>query len=312
MGQRSQIYIRIASEYDKTPILYAKYYGWNYGERMISRARHGIEYIKAYLEYKSDKNTQEKINKIFDVNFDMKDVIITSDIISEWIEQFSDIYKANEYIFECVDNNDGKLFVDISKDNKIKYCFTDRNMKILSPKQYMDWDFKNWENSEYLDKEDAEICKNNIKYIEENAIQMTEEELQEFINFDYSKQINELAERLGIKIKTKEESELEIIKIGFDYEECSKSGNIITGKGSVYYYANEENYDECKETSIADFRFKYDISKSEIYDVECDNEDAKNRVEMDEDNFIDNLKNNLLPDLEEDSKKDKDITDDIF
>ena len=77
MGQRSQIYIRIASEYDKTPILYAKYYGWNYGERMISRARHGIEYIKAYLEYKSDKNTQEKINKIFDVNFDMKDVIIT-------------------------------------------------------------------------------------------------------------------------------------------------------------------------------------------------------------------------------------------
>ena len=112
--------------------------------------------------------------------------------------------------------------------------------------------------------------------------------------------------------KELEDDNEKIIKIGFDCEECSKQGNIITGKGCVYYYANESDYDKCKEDGIADFRFKYDISKSEIYDVECDNEDAKNRVEMDEDNFIDNLKNNLLPELEKDSKKDKDITDDIF
>ena len=112
--------------------------------------------------------------------------------------------------------------------------------------------------------------------------------------------------------KELEDDNEKIIKIGFDCEECSKQGNIITGKGYVYYYANESDYDKCKEDGIVDFRFKYDISKSEIYDVECDNEDAKNRVEMDEDNFIDNLKNNLLPELEKDSKKDKDITDDIF
>lgn len=208
MGQRSQIYIRIADEYKGYPKLYAKYYGWNFGERMISRARHGIEYIQEYLQYKSDPNTQEKINRIFDVNFDMKDILVTSDIIKEWIEQFQDIHTSKEYIFECVDNNDGKLFIDITKDNQIKYCFTNRDLKILSPKQYMDWDFENWENSEYLDKEDVEICKNNIKYIKENAKQMTEEELQEFIDFDYSKQINELAEHLGIKIETKEENEL--------------------------------------------------------------------------------------------------------
>ena len=112
--------------------------------------------------------------------------------------------------------------------------------------------------------------------------------------------------------KELEDDNEKIIKIGFDCEECSKQGNIITGKGCVYYYANESDYDKCKEDGIADFRFKYDISKSEVYDVECDDEDAKNRVEMDEDNFIDNLKNNLLPELEKDSKKDKDITDDIF
>ena len=118
------------------------------------------------------------------------------------------MYKANEYIFECIDNNDGKLFIDISKDNKIKYCFTDCNMKILSPKQYMDWDFENWEKSEFLNKEEIEICKKNIEFIEENAIQMTDEELQEFIDFDYSKQISELVDNLGIKIGNKEESEL--------------------------------------------------------------------------------------------------------
>ena len=51
MGQRSQIYIRIWDKDNDTPKLYAKYYGWNFGERMISRARHGIEYIKSYMEY---------------------------------------------------------------------------------------------------------------------------------------------------------------------------------------------------------------------------------------------------------------------
>ena len=34
-------------------------------------------------------------------------------IIKEWIEQFSDSYNANEYIFKCTANNDGKLFIDV-------------------------------------------------------------------------------------------------------------------------------------------------------------------------------------------------------
>lgn len=60
MGQRSQIYIRIWDKDKENPKLYAKYYGWNFGERMISRARHGIEYIKSYMEYISLESTQEK------------------------------------------------------------------------------------------------------------------------------------------------------------------------------------------------------------------------------------------------------------
>ena len=56
MGQKSQIYVRFDKE-----LVVANYYRWNYGERMISRARYGIEYIKdCLLEYKNwifnDKN----------------------------------------------------------------------------------------------------------------------------------------------------------------------------------------------------------------------------------------------------------------
>ena len=45
MGQRSQIFVRY-QETDGTRKLVARYYGWNYGERMISRARHTIEWLK--------------------------------------------------------------------------------------------------------------------------------------------------------------------------------------------------------------------------------------------------------------------------
>ena len=56
MGQRSQIYIRynvnyISGSSTENPTthnfkgLIARYYGWNYGERMVSRARYIIERI---------------------------------------------------------------------------------------------------------------------------------------------------------------------------------------------------------------------------------------------------------------------------
>ena len=41
MGQRSQIYVRYTNEKGEH-FLTARYFGWNYGERMISRARHTL------------------------------------------------------------------------------------------------------------------------------------------------------------------------------------------------------------------------------------------------------------------------------
>ena len=45
MGQRSQIYVRLKDK-EGNKYLIAKYFQWNYGERMISRAKYGIEYCK--------------------------------------------------------------------------------------------------------------------------------------------------------------------------------------------------------------------------------------------------------------------------
>ena len=189
MGQRSQIYIRITDNYNEYPKLYAKYFQWNYGERMISRARHGIEYIKESMEYISHDSVQEKINRIFDINFDMKDIAFTSDLIKEWLEDFREHYTQVEYIFTSTANNDGKLFIDVNANGEIKVAFTDYNLNLLSP-------------------EAREICKNNIEYINKNVSFMTKEELQEFINYDYSKQIEKLAEELGIKLE-KSQSEIQ-------------------------------------------------------------------------------------------------------
>ena len=196
MGQRSQIYIRIKDKYNKTSF-YAKYYQWNYGERMISRARHGIEYIKNMVEdeFLGLESTREQVNRIFDVNFDMHDIMITHDLIKEWGEYGGkeDKISLNYYVFNA-DNNDGRLFIDVDENKKtIKYCFTDYDNKILSsPHAYMDWDYEDWLKSEYLSDKAREICVKNMQYIENNAILMTQDELDEYLNYDYESLLGEI------------------------------------------------------------------------------------------------------------------------
>lgn len=187
MGQRSQIYVR----YNKKLVV-ANYYQWNYGERMISRARHGIEYIKDnLLEYRNfifnDPFQMERLSRIFDTNFDMKDVQISTNIIEEWKDQFFDD-NFNDVVFWWQDNNDGRLFVDILEDGTIKYAFLgyDCDVKnIMNAAQYMEWDSEDWKNSEYIDDEQKKQCEDNLKTIEEMATLMTKEEIEDFINFDY-------------------------------------------------------------------------------------------------------------------------------
>ena len=189
MGQRSQIYVR----YQKDGINYltARYYQWNYGERMISRCRHSLEWIEGMMPYDWYFTREtEKLKRILDVNFDMKDVVLGCDIMKEYEEDeyWKDHkYTLNDYVFQCQDNNDGKLFIDI-KDGVIKYAFLDSDCdtdKIMSAAQYMNWDCKGWRKSEYIDDEQKALCEANIKVIKKLAKLMTAEELEEFINADY-------------------------------------------------------------------------------------------------------------------------------
>lgn len=187
MGQRSQIYVR----YNKKLVV-TNYYQWNYGERMISRARYGIEYIKDnLLEHKdwifNDKNYMQKLSRIFDVNFDMKDIVISCDIVQEWKEQFSED-NFNDAVFRFQDNNDGRLIVDILEDGTIKYSFLDYECNvdhIMDARQYMDWDSKDWRHSIYIDDEQKKLCEENLIEIEKMALLMTNEEVKDYINYDY-------------------------------------------------------------------------------------------------------------------------------
>ncbi|MEE0929909.1 MAG: hypothetical protein UIM53_02780 [Acutalibacteraceae bacterium] len=197
MGQRSQIYIRYQKEKQvynqKTKRcvmepdghgLIALYFGWNYGERMISRARYTMEWLEEYAEYPYE--IEKKASRIAETNFDMIDVLPTSDIVKEWQEwEYDSTFR--DFVFENQDNNNGQLYIDVMLDGTIKYAFTHpyAENEILDAKGYMKVDDENWETSEYITDEGKEKNRKNMQWIEENAKLMTDEELENFKNYDY-------------------------------------------------------------------------------------------------------------------------------
>lgn len=193
MGERSQIYIKWNVHANKGNMVgaIARYFQWNYGERMISRARGIIEALEEYMKYKymfSDKWYIEKLTRIAETNFDMRDIVWSSNIIDEYNEYGNEDNFA-DIVFYGQDNNDGQLFIDIT-DSGIKYAlaleYDENGYKPISAEQYMkenlgdysesgDWRVAAKEHG-YLD-----YTEDNIKYINENAELMTSEEIAQFI-----------------------------------------------------------------------------------------------------------------------------------
>ena len=197
MGQRSQIYVKyetkgyVWDEKQKKRVygpngfdLIARYFGWNYGERMISRARYTMEWLLGCLEFPSI--IPERCSKIMATNFDMIDILPTCDIIQEW-KEFGEPNDFKEFVFLEQDNNDGQLYIEIKLDGTLKYAFThpETENKILSASEYMNTDDEGWENSEYITEEGKQKNRENMKWIEENATLMTDKELEDFRNYDY-------------------------------------------------------------------------------------------------------------------------------
>lgn len=189
MGQNSQIYVRMDGPNGK--ILLARYYSWVYGERMVSRARAAIEWVRDYLDDGMGEllpGYTPKLVRILDTNFDMRDVQISIDLLEERLEQFPE-WKFSDYVFFHRSNNDGRLFLDIDIQNKVvKYAFvdTDCNVEhIMDAVSYMDWDHLDSEWRKELSADVVATLALNAEYIKSRAVLMTTEELMEFINYDY-------------------------------------------------------------------------------------------------------------------------------
>lgn len=188
MGQRSQIYV-IYKDNQNRDCISATYFQWNYGERMVSRARYLMGWIKDQnLFYSSDNNlfslsyAAYKIRYIASVNFDYKDVVIGQDLIEEWKAYKQGVPNANlnEYIFHC-DNNDGCLFIDARIPEHLKYAFTTDNYKdgVMGPEAYLKWD------NIPQKIRNTKFTKRNINWITHNAKLMKKAELEAILKTTY-------------------------------------------------------------------------------------------------------------------------------
>ena len=182
MGMRSQIYVKYNDR-----LIIANYYGWNYGERMISRARYGMEYLKYYVDndctWDFINGNVEKYRRYFDVNFDYQDIVMSQNILEEYKKSHDSITIMDTYdevlsfIYYEQDNNDGKLLIDV-KGKTIKYAFVDYDINtdnIMTPEQYIKWDVNGA-------VEDAETLAKNIEVINSIAELMTCEEVEKFVS----------------------------------------------------------------------------------------------------------------------------------
>ena len=203
MGQRSQIYVRFNTQ-DGKKFLVPRYYSWNFGTRMVSRARGIIEWLKGngkYMNSSYHNEHIEKLRRIMDTNFDYKDMVLGQDIIEEW-KQYGDKDNFMDEVFIGQDNNDGQLFIDMIvkwPDNrwieepkiKFKYAFLESydGERPMNGDEYMQWDetgeFKTWTESPYIKKE-IKYTQKNIAWIEKNAELMTEQEVKEFREYPYT------------------------------------------------------------------------------------------------------------------------------
>lgn len=186
MGERSQIFVRY-EDFSGHKILAAKYFQYNSDASMVSRARGILDWIKRF----DPKLRPKTLIRIIDTDFDTMDCQISVDLIKEYDEDMDNVHSLNYTIFKAIDNQDGKLFVDVLPNKTVKYAFTDsEGMRILTAAQYMEWDCgKNWQDEWqeqlYL-RNKVDTLLSNIDAIDNgDAVLMTEEELQEFIECNY-------------------------------------------------------------------------------------------------------------------------------
>lgn len=221
MGQRSQIYVitKQNNEYNLT----ARYYQWNYGERMISRIRGISEWLKEHrIHYTYEAY---KLDTIMRVNFDMRDVVDTCDIVREFAEYSDDKDSVDEFlsfVFAGQDNNDGQCYIYMdcdSPDMPLEIALFDRNFecsaddKPVSPAEYLVRNLFNKRNgnwwkelmsvSDEYDDDDIRYTEDNIEWLDGNTKTMGADKLLSILEAVAEKETvkyqTETKEKTGMK-----------------------------------------------------------------------------------------------------------------
>lgn len=207
MGSRSQIYIQFDKQgwnrvYDGVRRSYhyvqdenakqgliASYFQTNDSDAMISRAKHTMEWLKSQSRYLYNHECQLTAKRMMEANFDRKTINLSSDIVEEW-KQYGEPNDFNDFVFNYGSNNNGQLYINVTKDGDIKYGFVHHDKdghldfnKVLDAQGYLNAELRDI-TLQYRE-EVKEACVENIQWIKDNATVMSVDELKKFIEYDY-------------------------------------------------------------------------------------------------------------------------------
>jgi hypothetical protein len=243
MAEKSNIFVRIRAKKRtsdknyKYTTFFGLYYQWCYGERMISRLRSAIEFAGSdisgwYGEYVVGKELLNKFKRYLAINFDMRDIIDSVDLIPHTVNDVMQGYaNAKADIFNQEENH-GFIYIDITLDDpdnkfgennaKIKYAFVDNEYKdkdgklspVRSVEEFADHDMgdderKWYEPDPYWDESNMTVhkerflneivptCKKNMAEINSSATLMTEDDRKDFVKFgrSFTREILKKAEK---------------------------------------------------------------------------------------------------------------------
>ena len=181
MGQRSEIYVFYEKNGKRSVV--ARYFGWCYAERMVSRVTYTAKWLKSRINLSFNK---PDLVSIIETNFDMVDYTQSADIVNHY-DGWDKVSVISDGML-----NDGRGFMFVSENGDVKYCFTDNNsLEPLDANAYMRFDtaccYKQyrWTNREYRFSADMKKCRDNIRWLKKNASLLTKDELVALIKGVY-------------------------------------------------------------------------------------------------------------------------------
>jgi hypothetical protein len=184
MGMRSEIYVAFEMANGQKKIT-ARYFDWNFEERMISRVRYTAEWLSRRMHSCASVSKNDLI-PIIETNFDMVDHMQSAKIEPATFKPFKLHVKANDFL------DDGRAFIYVNLKGEVKYCFTNnRELVPMDCDNYMifdtecNYDYAQWKNPEYKNSKKMSKCRRNIKWLSSHAEVMTQEELDEFLAAEY-------------------------------------------------------------------------------------------------------------------------------